>query len=56
MESKRIKSIVDLLLNPEHGLSHTAFYINRLDESKLSATHISRARRIYPRTNPIALF
>ena len=55
-EGKRIKSTVDLLLNPERELSLAALYINRLDESKLSATHISRARRIYPRTNPIALF
>ena len=37
-EGKRIKSTVDLLLNPERELSLAAFYINRLDESKLSVS------------------
>ena len=37
-EGKRIKRTVDLLLNPERDLSPAAFYINGLDESKLSAS------------------
>ena len=37
-EGKRIKRTVDLLLNPERELSPAAFYINGLDESKLSAS------------------
>ena len=36
-EGKRIKSTVDLLINPERALSPAAFYVNGLDESKLSA-------------------
>ncbi len=36
-EGKRIKSTVDLLINPERTLSPAAFHINNLDESKLSA-------------------
>ena len=36
-EGKRIKSTVDLLLNPEHELSPVAAHVNGLDESKLSA-------------------
>ncbi len=36
-EGKRIKSTVDLLLDPERELSPAAFHINGLDESKLSA-------------------
>jgi DNA polymerase III epsilon subunit family exonuclease len=36
-EGKRIKSTVDLLINPERELSPTAVHINGLDESKLSA-------------------
>ena len=36
-EGKRIKSTVDLLINPERTLSPAAFHINKLDESKLSA-------------------
>lgn len=36
-EGKRIKSTVDLLVNPERELSPAAFHINGLDESKLSA-------------------
>jgi DNA polymerase III epsilon subunit family exonuclease len=35
-EGKRIKSTVDLLLNPEHDLSPAASHINGLDESKLA--------------------
>ena len=35
-EGKRIKSTVDLLINPERTLSPAAFHINGLDESKLS--------------------
>jgi len=36
-EGKRIRSTVDLLLNPEHELSPVASHVNSLDESKLSA-------------------
>lgn len=36
-EGKRIKSTLDLLVNPERTLSPSAVHINRLDESKLSA-------------------
>jgi len=36
-EGKRIKSTVNLLLNPERELSPAAFHVNGLDESKLSA-------------------
>jgi DNA polymerase-3 subunit epsilon len=36
-EGKRIKSTLDLLINPEHEISPAAFQINKLDESKLSA-------------------
>jgi DNA polymerase-3 subunit epsilon len=36
-EGKRIKSTLDLLLNPEHEISPAAFHVNGLDESKLSA-------------------
>jgi DNA polymerase III subunit epsilon len=36
-EGKRIKSTLDLLVNPEHEISPAAFHINGLDESKLSA-------------------
>jgi DNA polymerase-3 subunit epsilon len=35
-EGKRIKSTLDLLLNPEHEISPAAFYVNGLDESKLA--------------------
>jgi DNA polymerase-3 subunit epsilon len=34
-EGKRIKSTLDLILNPEHELSPSAIHINGLDESKL---------------------
>ena len=37
-EGKRIKSTVDLLLNPERELSPSAAHVNGLDESKLSAS------------------
>ena len=37
---KRIKSTLDLLLNPEHEISPAAFHVNGLDESKLSAAPI----------------
>ena len=37
-EGKRIKSTVDLLLNPERELSPSASHVNGLDESKLSAS------------------
>ena len=36
-EGKRIKTTLDLLVNPEHEISPAAFHINGLDESKLSA-------------------
>ena len=36
-EGKRIKSTLDLLINPGRGLSPAASHINGLDESKLSA-------------------
>ncbi|MBK8782684.1 MAG: WYL domain-containing protein [Anaerolineales bacterium] len=36
-EGKRIKSTLDLLINPERTLSPSAVHINNLDESKLSA-------------------
>ncbi len=36
-EGKRIKSTLDLLVNPERTLSPSAVHINGLDESKLSA-------------------
>lgn len=36
-EGKRIKSTLDLLLNPGRSLSPAAFHVNQLDESKLSA-------------------
>ncbi len=36
-EGKRIKSTVDLLINPDRTLSPSAVHINGLDESKLSA-------------------
>jgi DNA polymerase-3 subunit epsilon len=36
-EGKRIKSTVDLILNPERELSPAASHVNGLDESKLSA-------------------
>ena len=36
-EGKRIKSTLDLLVNPERILSPSAVHINGLDESKLSA-------------------
>jgi DNA polymerase-3 subunit epsilon len=36
-EGKRIKSTLELHLNPEHEISPAAFHINGLDESKLSA-------------------
>ncbi len=36
-EGKRIKSTLDLLINPERTLSPSAVHINGLDESKLSA-------------------
>jgi DNA polymerase-3 subunit epsilon len=36
-EGKRIKSTVDLILNPEHEISPAAFHVNGLDASKLSA-------------------
>jgi DNA polymerase-3 subunit epsilon len=36
-EGKRIKSTIDLLVNPERTLSPAAFHINGLDESKLSS-------------------
>jgi DNA polymerase III epsilon subunit family exonuclease len=36
-EGKRIKSTLDLLVNPEHEISPAAFHVNGLDESKLSA-------------------
>jgi DNA polymerase III epsilon subunit family exonuclease len=36
-EGKRIKTTLDLILNPEREISPAAFYINKLDESKLSA-------------------
>ena len=39
-EGKRIKSTLDLILNPEHELSPAAFHVNKLDESKLSAAPI----------------
>jgi DNA polymerase III subunit epsilon len=35
-EGKRIKSTLDLLINPEHEISPAAFQINNLDESKLA--------------------
>jgi DNA polymerase III subunit epsilon len=35
-EGKRIKSTLDLLLNPEHEISPAAFHVNGLDESKLA--------------------
>ena len=35
-EGKRIKSTIDLLINPERTLSPAAFHINGLDESKLA--------------------
>jgi len=35
-EGKRIKSTVDLLLNPEHEISPAAAHINGLDESRLA--------------------
>jgi DNA polymerase III subunit epsilon len=37
-EGKRIKQTVDLLLNPERGLSPAAVHVNGLDDSKLSAS------------------
>jgi DNA polymerase-3 subunit epsilon len=36
-EGKRIKTTLDLILNPEHEVSPSAFHVNGLDESKLSA-------------------
>ena len=36
-EGKRIKTTLDLILNPEHEISPAAFHINKLDEEKLSA-------------------
>ena len=36
-EGKRIKTTLDLLINPEHEISPAAFHINGLDELKLSA-------------------
>lgn len=36
-EGKRIKSTLDLLVNPEHEISPAAFQINGLDESRLAA-------------------
>ncbi len=36
-EGKRIKSTLDLLVNPERELSPSALHVNGLDESKLSA-------------------
>jgi DNA polymerase-3 subunit epsilon len=41
-EGRRIKSTVDLILNPERELSPAASHINGLDESKLSAVPIPR--------------
>ena len=35
-EGRRIRSTVDLLLNPEHELSPAALHVNGLDESKLT--------------------
>ncbi len=35
-EGKRIKSTVDLLVNPEHEISPAAFHINGLDEARLA--------------------
>ena len=37
-EGKRIKSTVDLILNPERELSPSASHVNGLDESKLSVS------------------
>lgn len=37
-EGRRIKSTVDLLVNPERTLSPAAVHVNGLDESKLSAS------------------
>jgi DNA polymerase-3 subunit epsilon len=36
-EGKRIKTTLDLILNPEHEMSPSASHIHRLDEAKLSA-------------------
>src|SRR5512147_372227 len=36
-EGKRIKSTLDLLVNPERELSPSAAHVNGLDESKLAA-------------------
>jgi DNA polymerase III epsilon subunit family exonuclease len=36
-EGRRIKTTLDLLINPEHEISPAAFHINGLNESKLSA-------------------
>jgi len=36
-EGKRIKTTLDLILNPEHEISPAAFHVNGLDEEKLSA-------------------
>ena len=35
-EGRRIKSTVDLLLNPERGLSPASSHVNGLDESRLA--------------------
>jgi DNA polymerase III subunit epsilon len=35
-EGKRVKSTLDLLVNPEHEISPAAFHVNGLDESKLA--------------------
>jgi DNA polymerase III epsilon subunit family exonuclease len=37
-EGKRIKTTLDLILNPEHEFSPAAFHVNKLDEEKLSAS------------------
>jgi len=37
-EGKRIKTTLDLILNPEHEVSPAAFHVNKLDEEKLSAS------------------
>ena len=39
-EGKRIKTTVDLIINPEHDLSPAASHVNGLSESKLSAAPI----------------
>jgi DNA polymerase III epsilon subunit family exonuclease len=36
-EGKRIKTTLDLILNPEHEISPAAFHVNKLNEEKLSA-------------------